>query len=80
MNNNTYYLRALPLQFAGSDHPKIEDSPHKAVKPYPACFGKLNPEFVDEAISELAISDNFRDLAETASERAIEILGAVHAG
>lgn len=69
---------------AAQDH---RDEIVKALQGYPdhvaaalAKLGKLNPEFVDEAISELAISDNFRDLAGTALKRAIEILEAVRPG
>lgn len=40
-------------------------------------LGKLNPEFIDEAISQLAISEDFRDLAKTARERAGEVLKAI---
>jgi hypothetical protein len=45
-----------------------------------ATFAKLTSEFVDEAISELAISEDFRDLVRTAQKRAVEILEAVQTG
>jgi hypothetical protein len=44
-----------------------------------AKIDKLNPEFVDEAIRELAISENFRNLAGVARTRAVELLRTVHA-
>ena len=63
---------------AAQDH---HDEIVKALQEYPdhvaaalAKIGKLNPEFIDETISELAISEGFRELAETARERAVEIL------
>jgi hypothetical protein len=56
----------------------------KALRGYPdhvaatlAKLRKLNPEYVDETISELAISERFCDLAGAARERAVQVLEAV---
>jgi hypothetical protein len=38
---------------------------------------KLNPEFVNNAISQLAIKDKYHDVAKTALERTKEILRTV---
>lgn len=65
---------------ASQDH---RDEIVEALQGYPdhvaaalAKLGKLNPEFVDETISELTISEGFRDLAKTARECAVEVLEA----
>jgi hypothetical protein len=66
---------------AAQDH---RDEIVKALQGYPDQvaaaidrFARLNPDFIDETISELAISDGFHDLARTARQRAIEILATV---
>jgi len=40
-------------------------------------ISKLNPEFVNGAIADLAIKDQFKSIAQTAIERATKILNAV---
>lgn len=55
----------------------------KALQGYPnhvatalAKLDKLNPEFIDETISELVISEGYRDLVGSARRHAVEILEA----
>jgi hypothetical protein len=43
-----------------------------------AKIDKLNPDFIDEAIRELAISESFRDLAGVARLRAVELLSTIY--
>jgi hypothetical protein len=40
-------------------------------------IGRLNPLFVSGAIAQLMIRDRYRDVAATATQRALEVLGAV---
>lgn len=42
-----------------------------------ATIGKLNPEFVNRAISQLAIKQAYKEIAETALPRSIELLSNV---
>lgn len=66
---------------AAQDH---QDDIVKALQGYPkhaaaalTKLDKLNPEFIDETISELAISEEFRDLVGDARKHAIAIFEAV---
>ena len=42
-----------------------------------AAIDRLNPDFVNSAISQLSIKDKFRPLAKTALKQTKELLGAV---
>jgi hypothetical protein len=60
------------------------DAVIQALRSYPAevktalaVIDRLNPDFVNRAIAQLAITDNFRPIAQTALQRANDLLRAV---